>query len=96
MTLLEEIKILTSEANEQLLQILIDKVKLELETLLSRPYEDKWDNVCSDMVIVKYNRRHNEGISSVSVSDMSENYSDTYPTYILNQLSKFKKNVRFF
>lgn len=96
MTLLEEIKILTSETNEQLLQVLIDKTKKELETsLIGKPYDDKWDNLCSDIVVVKYNKRHMEGLTSVSSSGMQETYKDNYPQYILKQISGFKNNVRF-
>lgn len=96
MTLLEQIKILTGESNEILLDILIDKTKLELETLIGKLYDSEWDNLCSDIVVVKYNRRHNEGLSSVSINGMSESYQDAYPSYILKQIQKFKgPNVRF-
>lgn len=96
MTLLEQIKILTGESEELVLQVLIDKAKLELETLIGKPYETEWDNLCSDIVVVKYNRRYNEGLSSVSVNGMSESYQDAYPSYILKQIQKFKgPNVRF-
>ena len=97
MTLLEEVKILTSENNEELLKVLINKTKLELESIIGRVYDSNWDNLCSDIVVVKYNRRNNEGLSSVTSNGMNESYANTYPHHIREQIRKFKgSNVRFF
>ena len=95
MTLLEQIKILTSETNEQLLTLLIDKTKIELETIIGSNYVTEWDNLCSDIVVVKYNRRYNEGLSSISSSGMQESYINGYPKSIVDQINRFRKNVRF-
>lgn len=96
MELLEQVKILSGESNEALINLLINKTQTELEILISKTYDIEWDNVCGDMVVFKLNRRHNEGLSSMSVNGLSEVYLETYPRYIIKQINKLKGIVRFY
>ena len=45
------------------------------------------------MVVVKLNRRGNEGLASFVASGMHENYLDDYPDHIKRQLKKYTHRV---
>ncbi|WP_069999442.1 phage head-tail connector protein [Cellulosilyticum sp. I15G10I2] len=94
MELLEQIKLLSDNKNDALINLLITKTKKEIETITKLTYIEAMDNVLVDIVIVKLNRKGNEGINSISASGMSESYSDKYPQYINAQLDKFIKRVK--
>lgn len=93
MTPLEQIKILTNSTDDNLISLLIDKTKAELEDITKIEYEDSLENVLVDMVVVKLNRKGNEGIGSFSASGMSESYLDDYPDHIRRQLRKYTHKV---
>lgn len=84
--MLENIKTLTGNTDEVLIQLLIDKTKSELEST-GKTYDSTWDNVIEDIVIIKLNRLNHEGTSSYNVNGMSETFTNGYPNYITDQLS---------
>lgn len=84
--MLEHIKLLTGNDDEGLLQLLIDKTKLELSTT-GKDYDSTWDNVIEDIVCFKLNRLNHEGTSSYNINGMSESFTTSYPSYITNQLA---------
>ena len=83
--MLDHIKILTGNDDEGLIQLLIDKTKLELSAT-GKQYTFKWDNVIEDIVVLKLNRLGHEGISNTSLDGFSETYIEGYPSYITKQL----------
>lgn len=84
--MLENIKTLTGNTDEVLIQLLIDKTKKELEST-GKAYSDTWDNVIEDIVIIKINRLNHEGTSHYEANGMSETFVKGYPSYINDQLS---------
>lgn len=83
--MLDNIKTLTGNTDEGLIQLLIDKTKKELAST-GKTYDSTWDNVIEDIVIIKLNRLNHEGISSSSTNGFSESYIEGYPGYITKQL----------
>lgn len=84
--MLENIKTLTGNTDEVLIQLLIDKTKKELESM-GKTHDATWDNVIEDIVIVKLNRLNHEGTSHYEANGMSETFVKGYPGYINDQLS---------
>lgn len=95
MSLLEQIKLLSRNTNEPLIDLLIVRTKVELSTYLKRDYTDKFDNVLVDIVVIKLNRIGTEGVASQSFSGASESFLDGYPDYIMKQLNALEKKVGF-
>lgn len=94
MTPLLQVKTLTNETNETLINLLIERTQAELlEITQLAEYDTALDNILVDMVIVKLNRKGNEGLNSFSASGMSENYLDQYPEHIRRQLRKYTHRV---
>lgn len=93
MTPLEQIKILTNQTDESLINLLVDKTIVELEEITKVEYDSSLENVLVDMVVVKLNRKGNEGLNTFSASGMSENYLDDYPDHIRRQLRKYTHKV---
>jgi hypothetical protein len=93
-TPLLQVKTLTNETNDSLINLLIERTQAELlEITHFEEYDAVLDNVLVDMVIVKLNRKGNEGLNSFSGSGMSENYLDEYPEHIRRQLRKYTHRV---
>lgn len=94
MTQIANIKALSNSDDDTLIQLLIDKTQLELlEITKLEEYDAALDNVLEDIVVVKLNRRGNEGLSSFGVSGMSESFIDDYPDHIRRQLRKWTHKV---
>lgn len=94
MTPLEIIKGLTDYTNEIMINIYIDKVQDEIKDLCKLDaYDVALDNILVDMVIVKLNRKGNEGLANISMNGMSESYMTEYPFYITNRLKKYINKV---
>lgn len=89
--MLEEIKLLTSNYNDELITLLIDKTKKEIETYCGIAYAETMDNLIVDLVVFKINTLNTQGISGQSYNGISESYLIDYPPYILRQLDTFKK-----
>ena len=94
MTQLEQLKILTNETNEDLLNLLIEKAIKEVELYTKKSFDvEKMGNVVVDMVVEKLNKRNNEGILSFNINGISENIKDGYSKVVLAQLNNLKKRV---
>ena len=91
MELIEQVKLLTNNTNEQLISLLLEKAKAEICSYLNMEYSQTFDNITVDIAILKLNRLGAEGLSSQSYSGVSENYIEEYPPYIINQLNRYKK-----
>lgn len=92
--MLEQIKLLTGSAKDDLISLLIEKTKKELESTTKKEYEESWDNLIVDMVVCKLNRIGTEGLKSTSINGLSEDYLDDYPKPIIRQINKIKGMVQ--
>lgn len=92
--MLEQIKLLTGSAKDDLISLLIEKTKKELESTTKKEYEESWDNLIVDMVVCKLNRIGTEGLKSTSINGLSEGYLDDYPKPIIRQINKIKGMVQ--
>lgn len=88
--LIEEVKLLTSKTDDNLISLILKKTIKEVEMYTNQKYNEKFNNVVVDIAIIKLNKLGTEGLISQSYSGVSESYIDNYPTYILNQLNKLK------
>lgn len=100
MEILEQIKLLSSNTNEALISLIIEKTIIEISDYTNIDFDENNQsmiNVLVDMVVVKLNRLGTEGIASQSYSGVSESYIDEYPHYILKQLNsiKYSKNKKW-
>ena len=91
--MLEQIKLLTGSAKDDLISLLIEKTKKELEST-KKEYEESWNNLIVDMVVCKLNRIGTEGMKSTSINGLSEDYLDDYPKPIIRQINKIKGMVQ--
>lgn len=82
--MLENIKILTGNTDEQLIQVLIDKTIKEIESY-GKTYDSTLDNLIEDIVIFKMNRLGHEGVTSHNTNGVTENFATSYPDYIVAQ-----------
>ena len=95
--MLERIKLILniSDVNKDaLINAYIEQAKTEIELYTRRVYATEMDGLVVQMVIEKYNRRFNEGISSVSTSGVSSSFKDGYSKEIIVQLNALQKRVK--
>lgn len=95
--MLEKIKCIlniTDANKDTLLGAYIEQAKTEFELYTHRIYTADYDGLLSQMVIEKYNRRFNEGISSTSASGVSTGFKDGYSKEIIFQLNALQKRVK--
>ncbi len=93
MDILKQIKLLTNNTNDSLINIYIDKAVVEIEEFTGKNFEEgnkSMMNVLVDIVVIKLNRFGTEGVTAQSYSGASESYIDEYPHYILKQLNSIK------
>ena len=94
MTPLQKIKILTNCTNDALINLYIEMTQEELKDVCKlTSYLPELDNVLVDIVVIKLNRKGNEGISSTNMNGTSESYLDQYPGHIKSRLKKYTNKV---
>lgn len=91
MELVDQIKLITGNTNDDLISLMLDKAEAEISAYLNTEYETKFDNLAVDIAVIKINRLGSEGLVSQGYSGASESYIDGYPQEILNQLNRFKR-----
>lgn len=91
MELAEQVKLITGNANDGLISLMLDKAKAEIESYLNLDYDTKYDNIAVDIAVLKISRLGSEGLSSQSFSGASESYVEGFPQEIKMQLDRFKK-----
>jgi len=96
--LLENIKLylgITGTAKDDFLVLLIDTCTEEacIYTGLNNNSltQQKLSHIITMMVIERYNKRGNEGISSATYDGVSESYFEDYSAGIYRQLQQYKK-----
>lgn len=92
--MIDQIKLLTGSTKDDLINLLIEKTKEEVERITKKQYEESWNNLIVDMVVCKLNRIGTEGMKSTSINGLSEDYLDDYPKYIIRQINKIKGMVK--
>lgn len=93
--MLEDIKVLlgiTDDKRDRLINVLIKSVTQELKSLTNA--KEIPENLIIDMVIVRYDRRGSETLSTASYNGQTENYVSIYPSYIQNQITDLKNKNR--
>lgn len=95
MDILTQIKTITKQTDETLINLLIDKTKIEICSYCKTNYIASMENLVADIVIFKLNVIGTEGISAQSYNGVSETYTNDYPIHIKMQLNNFRKKVYF-
>lgn len=91
MELIEQVKLITGNTNDELVGLMIDKAKAEISAYLNLDYDIRYDNIAVDIAVLRINRLGSEGLSSQGYSGASESYVDGFPQEIKMQLDRFKK-----
>jgi hypothetical protein len=95
--MLEKITLLLGDAangKSDLINVLIDLCKDEAITFCHLDYySDDLDTIVIQMVIEKFNKIGNEGISSVGFSGVSENILEDYSAPIVRMLRRKRKLI---
>ena len=96
MTPLQKIKAISNYTDESKITALIEMTQDEIQAICKlEDYIEELDNVLVDMVIVKLNKLGNEGLQSIGISGISENYLADYPKSITDRLDKYTRRVWF-
>ena len=94
MELLDSMKLLTKETNTELLTLLLEQAKREIVEYCRIPaYKTELDAITLDLAVIRYNRLGHEGVSSASVSGISESYETSIPEAIANRLNRYRRVV---
>lgn len=81
---------------ETLIEFYIENAKAEATAFCSlSEYSDELDNIIIQMVIEKYNRKGNEGISSSSFSGINESFINGYSSNIISALLSHRRMVLY-
>lgn len=95
--MLEEVKLLLGDAatnySDDLIGLALKMAIAEVEDYTHRELDYSLQLIAERIAIIKLNRIGTEGLNSMSVSGMSENYINGYPADILATLNA-KRRVR--
>lgn len=96
--MLEKVKILlgltADNTKDALISLYIDMAKEEATSFCQMSeYSNELDNIVIMMVIEKYTKRGNEGLSSTEYSGVTESYKDGYSAEITTALLAHRKFV---
>lgn len=93
--MIEEIKILLGDAasnySDALIGLMLKQALAEVEAYCNRTLDYELEVVAQRIAIIKLNRINTEGLSSQSMSGISESYIDGYPADILAVLKRKRK-----
>lgn len=91
MEILDKIKLLLPNANDDILSLLIDLAKdFSINYCNLSEYNTALDNIIVKMVLEDFNKLGSEGISSKSFSGVSESYTTDYSAEIYKMLNKHR------
>lgn len=97
--MLEEVKLLLGDAatnySDDLIGLALKMAIAEVEDYTHRELDYSLQLIAERIAIIKLNRIGTEGLNSMSVSGMSENYINGYPADILATLNA-KRKIRVF
>lgn len=93
--MLEEVKLLLGDAatnySDDLIGLALKMAIAEVEDYTHRELDYSLQLIAERIAIIKLNRIGTEGLNSMSVSGMSENYINGYPADILATLNAKRK-----
>ena len=93
--MIEEVKLLLGESasnySDDLIGLALKMAIAEVEDYTHRELDYSLQLIAERIAIIKLNRIGTEGLNSMSVSGMSENYIDGYPADILATLNSKRK-----
>ena len=93
--MIEEIKIMLGDAasnfSDALIGLVLKQALAEVEAYCNRELDPELEIVAQRIAIIKLNRINTEGLSSQSMSGISESYIDGYPADILAVLKRKRK-----
>lgn len=93
--MIEEIKIMLGDAasnfSDALIGLVLKQALAEVEAFCNRELDPELEMVAQRIAIIKLNRINTEGLSSQSMSGISESYIDGYPADILAVLKRKRK-----
>lgn len=93
--MIEEVKLLLGESasnySDDLIGLALKMAIAEVEDYTHRELDYSLQLIAERIAIIKLNRIGTEGLNSMSVSGMSENYIDGYPADILATLNAKRK-----
>ena len=91
MEILDKIKLLLPNANDDILSLLIDLAKdFSINYCNLSEYNATLDNIIVKMVLEDFNKLGSEGISAKSFSGISESYITDYSAEIYKMLNKHR------
>ena len=93
--MIEEVKLLLGESasnySDDLIGLMLKMDIAEVEDYTHRELDYSLQLIAERIAIIKLNRIGTEGLNSMSVSGMSENYIDGYPADIIATLNAKRK-----
>lgn len=93
--MIEEVKLLLGDAasnySDTLIGLALKMAIAEVEDYTHRELDYSLQLIAERIAIIKLNRMGTEGLNSMSVSGMSENYINGYPADILATLNSKRK-----
>lgn len=91
--MIEKLKILLKCNDEALLQILVEIAEAEFKDYCNRDdVPPEAENVVLNMARIQYARLDSQGLTSQSMSGVSESFeSGFYPANVLQQMNHFRK-----
>ena len=93
--MIEEVKLLLGESasnySDDLIGLALKMAIAEVEDYTHRELDYSLQLIAERIAIIKLNRIGTEGLNSMSVNGMSENYIDGYPADILATLNAKRK-----
>lgn len=90
-TILEKLLILVPNANEELLELLIEQSMDNFMAICCLDeVPERAANVIVQMTLWHYNQRGAEGLAGQSYSGMSESYATDYPTPLKRSIHRFR------
>ena len=93
--MIEEVKLLLGESasnySDDLIGLALKMAIAEVEDYTHRELDYSLQLIAERIAIIKLNRIGTEGLNSMSVSGMSENYIDGYPADIIATLNSKRK-----
>ena len=93
--MIQEIRLLLGDAasnySDDLIGLMLKMAIAEVEDYTHRELDYSLQLIAERIAIIKLNRIGTEGLNSMSVSGMSENYIDGYPADIIATLNSKRK-----
>lgn len=95
--MLEKIKLITGSSKDGVLGLYIELAQHEFTQITKRAYSDEYEYLIVMMVVEKYNKRYNEGITSTAIgTGLTASFLDGYSQEVKDQLKAIKRNVGIF